>query len=172
MANWCSNHVCFTGEEKNIENLNKLFEKTIDMEKKTEHGQILFGLEGVIDGYMCNTEIIESSGDSLCISFESKWGPIPFEIVRTAELFNLKFEYDYEESGNNVHGKYTFIIVNGESILYDQTPTNDEIESCKFHEEGDDPDEMNGFNWEKLESLIEQSDMEPIQIVRIKKQPA
>jgi hypothetical protein len=167
MANWCSNHVCFTGEEKNIENLSKLFEKTIDMEKKTEDGQTLFGLEKVIDGFMFNIEIVDLVEDSLCISFESKWDSIVNDIVRIAELFNLTFEYDYEEGGNNIYGKYTFTHEEGYPILYNQIPTEAEIESCKFHEEGDEPDEKNGFDWELLESLIEQSSMEVIQIKRI-----
>jgi hypothetical protein len=171
MPNWCWNNVQFSGEHKNLENVGKLFKKTIDIQEKTGSGQLLFGIEESIDGYFFNINL-DSGPDWLSISFESRWSPIVNDIVRIAELFNLTFTYEYEEGGNALHGKYTFAYEEGESVLYEQTPSEEEIESCRFKEEDDDKDDMTGFNMEKLEGIIEQSEMKAISIVRFQEESA
>ena len=167
MPNWCWNTVEFTGEEKNLENLSKLLDKTIEMQEITGHGQLLFGLEGSIDGYMFEISNIDSDEGWLNFSFQSKWGPIPNDIVRIAELFNLQFTYDYEESGNGIYGKYTFEIIGDERNLYEQCASEEDIKECIFKEEGDDDDEENGFDYEKLETIIERKQMESCAVTRI-----
>lgn len=168
MSNWCWNNVEFTGEQKNIDNLSNLFEKTIDIQEKTGQGQLLFGIEGSIDGYMFEISNVDQGENYLILSFQSRWSPIPYDIVRIAELFNLQFTYSYDEGGMSLYGKYTFEINDGEGTLYDQSPNDDEIDECRFQEEGDDEDEKSGFDYEKLESLIESCKMEAQPITRIK----
>ena len=168
MPNWCWNNVEFTGEQKNIDNLSKLFEKTIEMQEITGQGQLLFGLEGSIDGYMFEISNVDQGEGYLILSFQSRWSPIPYDIVRIAELFNLQFTYSYDEGGMSIYGKYTFEIIDGEGTLYDQSPSDAGIDECRFQEEGDDEDEKSGFDYEKLESLIESCKMEAQSITRIK----
>ena len=164
MPNWCWNTVEFTGKQKNLENLNKLLHKTVDIQEATGLGQILHSLEGAIDGYMFNIHGIELGDEYLSMAFESRWSPIPNDMVRIAELFNLDFTYSYEESGMALYGKYIFEIIDGEGSLYEQLATEDDIESCKtFDEEGDEQE----FNYEKLENLIESNEMISQSITRI-----
>ena len=172
MPNWCWNNVTFEGEEKNLENLNKLFEKTIDIQNKTGSGQLLFGLEQAIDGYMFEIQIQDMYPGYLSISFQSRWAPIPNEIVRIAELFNLQFECEYEEGGMNIYGKYTFEYEDDEKegVLYEQFASEEDVDSCRYKEEDDDPDEpdeMSGLNLEKLESIIKHNEMHGRSITRI-----
>jgi len=167
MPNWCWNNVEFTGEQKNIENLCKLLEKTVDMQEKTGMGQLLFGLDGSIDGYMFDICNIDSDEGWVSLAFQSRWSPIPNDIVRIAELFNLQFTYDYEESGMGLFGKYTFEIIDGEGTLYEQAASEEDIKECTFKEEGDEDDEETGFNYEKLETLIENTSMTSLSVTRI-----
>ena len=81
MPNWCWNNVEFTGEQKNIDNLSKLFEKTIEIQEITGQGQLLFGLEGSIDGYMFEISNVDQGEGYLMLSFQSRWSPIPYDIV-------------------------------------------------------------------------------------------
>jgi hypothetical protein len=177
MPNWCWNNVEFTGEEKNLENLSKLLDKTIEMQEKTGQGQLLFGLESSIDGYMFNISNIDSGEGWLKLSFDSRWAPIPNEIIRIAELFNLQFVCDYEEGGMSLYGKYTFEYedVENEGVLYEQSATEEDIDSCRYKDEADDPDdpdEMSGLNLEKLESIIEHNEMHCRSITRIQETAA
>lgn len=163
MPNWCSNIVEFRGEKKSIEVISRLLERTIEMADKTNEGQILFGLEGTIDGYMFNPYINDEDEEYITIIFESRWNPIPNDMVRIAEVFNLTFDYDYEESGNQIYGKYIF---DGEELT-DQFPREDEIAMCVYKEEDDKDDEMSGFNYEKLYTLVENATPLGIPIIRI-----
>lgn len=164
MPNWCWNTVEFTGKQKNLENLKKLLHKTVDIQEATGLGQILHSLEGAIDGYMFNIHGIELGDEYLSMAFESRWSPIPNDMVRIAELFNLDFTYSYEESGMELHGKYTFEIVDGESHLAEQVANEEDIKACRIYDE-DGEDE--GLDYEKLHDLIESNDMFSQSITRI-----
>jgi hypothetical protein len=163
MPNWCSNTIEFRGDKKSIDAVRRLLERTIEMADKTNKGQILFGLEGAIDGYMFNPYVNDEDFDFIIIMFDSKWYPIPNDMVRIAEVFNLSFEYDYEESGNGIYGKYLF----DEEELLDQHATDPDIESCRFKEHDDEDGDMSGFDYEKLYSIIEHSPTTGVQIHRI-----
>ena len=167
MPNWCWNNVEFTGEQKNVENLYKLFEKTIDMQEKTGHGQLLFGLDGSIDGYMFEISNVDQGEGYLMLSFQSRWAPIPNDIVRIAELFDLQFTYSYDEGGMSLYGKYTFEIIDGEGNLYEQSATEEQVSACTFMEDDDDEDSPSGFDYEKLENFIESAAMESHSITRV-----
>lgn len=163
MPNWCYNTIEFNGEQKNLEILNKLLLKTEEIGNITHHGQILHGLEQVIDGYMFSISNININEGCLIFNFDSRWNPIPNDIIRIAELFNLTFIYDYEESGNMLHGKYTFEYEDGVGNLYEQTLSDSEINSC--YEEEEDEDTI--INYEKMESLLLHSEMNCQPITRI-----
>lgn len=167
MPNWCWNSVEFTGEQKNVENLCKLLEKTVDMQEKTGMGQLLFGLDGSIDGYMFDICNIDSDEGWVSLAFQSRWSPIPNDMVRIAELFNLQFTYDYEESGMGLFGKYTFEIIDKEGTLYEQSASEEDIKECTFKEENDEEEEETGFDYEKLEMLIENAVMSSLSVTRI-----
>jgi hypothetical protein len=167
MPNWCNNYVTFSGEEKNIENLKKLIDKTIEQEKKTYRGQLLFGLEGELDGYMFNLNNNENGS----ITFESRWSPIPQDMVRIAQLFDLTFTYEYEESGNNLYGCYTY---DSEGYLYDQYLQDEEINACRIKDEDDDPDdpdEISGINNDAIWDMVANADQHGVEIHSSLKQP-
>lgn len=164
MPNWCWNTIEFTGEEKNVENLSKLIDKTIEMQEKTGFGQLLFGLDGSIDGYMFDISNVDSDKGWIMFSFQSRWNPIPNDMVRIAELFGLDFTYDYEESGMALYGKYTFEITEGESYLYEQVASETDIEACRIL---DEDGEEEGQDYEKLENLIASNEMCSQSITRL-----
>lgn len=164
MPNWCSNTVIFTGEKKNLKNLNKLLHKTADIQEKTGQGQLLHSLEGFIDGYMFYIGSIDLEEDCLRFSFDSKWNPIPNDIIRIAELFNLEFTYDYEECGMGLYGKYTFEINDDENCLYEQMASDEDINLCKTFDENGEEESM---NYEKLEECISHVEMYSRDIIRL-----
>lgn len=167
MANWCWNCVSFSGKEKSIENLNKLLDKTIEQEAKTDSGQLLFGLEGELDGYMFSLD--NSNYES--ITFESRWSPIPQEMVRIAQLFDLTFTYEYEEGGNGLYGCYTY---DEDGRLYDQCLSDSEVAECRCKDEDDDPDdpdEMSGIDYEAIWDMVNNAEMNGIEIHSSLKQP-
>lgn len=179
MPNWCYNNVTFYGEKQNITNLGKLLDKTIDLEDKTHHGQTLFTFEGVIEGYMFSIgyEILDDD-TTLVLTFDSRWSPIPHDVVRIAELFNLKFEYDYEESGMDLYGKYTLEkdLGDDEAYLMHQSLESEHINSCRVkvdnnfaEEEDDDDDAEYELDYEKLHDLILEMEPEYVQIYRTAK---
>jgi hypothetical protein len=164
MPNWCWNCVTFSGEEKNLESLKKLVEKTIEQEEKTGRGQLLFGLEGHIDGYMFS--LCMSTEDT--IIFDSRWSPIPQDMVRIAQLFNLTFTYEYEESGCCIYGCYTY---DSDGYLYDQFLSEADVEECKIPDE-DDSDELNSIDYEKLWNMVANAELISIELHSALKQPA
>jgi len=164
MPNWCWNTVQFTGEQNNLENLNKLLHKTVEMQEKTGMGQILHGIEGSLDGYMFDISDVDLGDEYLSLSFQSRWAPIPNDIVRIAELFNLQFTYSYDESGMALYGKYTFEIIDGESYLSEQVASDADIESSKIYDESG---EEEGLDYEKLEACIESNEMFSQSITRL-----
>lgn len=151
MPNWCSNNVTFTGTEENLNKFQRLLDKTIKIQESHGNGEMLIGLDGVLDGYMfwihtANTGVI---------SFESRWNPIPQDIVRIAQLFDLEFEYEYEESGCDLYGKYTY--ENG--MLMCQCLSEEEADSCKTY---DKDEEIYDFDYDKLWDLVEEADGESV----------
>ena len=151
MANWCSNNVTFTGAEENLNNFQRLLEKTIEIQESHGNGEMLLGLEGVLEGYM----FWINTSDTGVISFESRWNPIPQDMVRIAQMFDLEFEYEYEESGCDLYGKYTY--ENG--MLMCQCLDEDEANSCKTYNEDED---VHDVDYEKLWDLVEEADYETV----------
>lgn len=153
MPNWCSNNVTFTGTEANLNNFQRLLDKTIKVQESHGNGEMLIRLEGVLDGYMFWIQ----TTDTGVISFESRWNPIPQDIVRIAQLFDLDFEYEYEESGCDLYGKYTY--ENG--MLTCQCLDEDEANSCKTYNKDDD---IHDVDYDKLWDLVEEADCESVEL--------
>lgn len=153
MPNWCSNNVTFTGTEANLNNFQRCLDKTIEIQDSHGNGEMLVGLEGVLDGYMFWIQ----TTDTGIISFESRWEPIPQDMVRIAQLFDLEFEYEYEESGNSIYGTYTY--QNG--MLMNQCLDEEEIDSCKEYSEEEDSNET---DYDKLWDLVEEADCESVEL--------
>jgi hypothetical protein len=147
MPNWCSNNVTFTGNEENLNRFQRVIEKTIKIQESHGNGEILFSLENAIDGYMFWIQ----TSDTGVISFESRWNPIPQDMVKIAQLFDLEFEYSYEESGCDLYGTYTY----QDGMLMCQSLTEDEIEMCKVQNEDED---FHDVDYDKLWDLVEQAD--------------
>jgi hypothetical protein len=167
MANWCWNYITFSGEEKNIENLKKLIDKTVEQEEKTGSGQLLFGLEGELDGYMFSL----NNNEDGTITFESRWSPIPQDMVRIAQLFDLTFTYEYEESGNALYGCYTY---DSQGYLNNQYLFDSEVNTCRIKDEDDDPDdpdEMSGIDYDAIWDMVANAEMESVEIHSSLKQP-
>jgi|688.fasta_scaffold44349_10 hypothetical protein len=152
MPNWCNNQITCEGSKENIKNLKKLLRKTVEVQNKTGEGQLLFGLEGAIDGYMFDIEIHTSYKEALVFSFNSRWAPIVNDIVRIAEIFNLTFEYVYEEGGMNLYGKYIY----EEGNLEDYALTEDQIEACRLPEDPDDEGCGGYIDYEQIELTLDE----------------
>lgn len=163
MPNWCHNVITCEGKKENIKNLKRLLRKTIEIQNKTGYGELLFGLEGSIDGYMFDIEIQTSCKEALVFSFQSRWAPIPNDIVRIAEIYDLTFEYVYEEGGMELYGKYIY----EEGSLEEYALSEDQIEACKTPE--DPEDEESGYiDYEQIElTLNELVDGVSVEITRL-----
>lgn len=167
MANWCSNTVIFSGSEKNLENLSKLMNKTIELQKLNDwNGQILFGLEGILDGYLFDIRY-----EDCVLYFESKWITLPNEMVRIAQLFDLTFIYEYSEFGSELYGKYTY---DSDGNLYDQCLNDDDIDQCRIKSDDDLDDEeynLSELDYNKIDELINLCNMECVEIHKSLNQP-
>ena len=51
--------------------------------------------------------------------------------------------------------------------MYEQSPTEEQINECRFQEDEDDEDCPSGFDYEKLENFIENAEMIILSISRI-----
>lgn len=166
MANWCSNQIDFSGSKKNIKNLHQLFERTVEMQNKTGQGQLLFGLEGVIDGYMFSIEYDLINDDYFQVTYESKWNPIPHDMVRIAQMLKLTFISNYQEEGNQLYGVYNF---DGTNLLY-KTLSDHELDACKYvvGDNGDDDEVYTEIDYEMADDFLDNKSFESMEIRTLK----
>lgn len=166
MANWCSTQIEFSGSKKNIKNLHQLFERTVEMQNIKGEGQLLFGLEGVIDGYMFSIEYDLIDDDYFQVTYESKWNPLPHDMVRIAQMFKLTFISTYQEEGNQLYGVYNF---DGTNLSY-KTLSDEELEACKYVVEdyGSDDDVYTEIDYEKAEDFLDNKSFESMEIRTLK----
>ena len=116
MANWCRNDIQFEGEQKNIDSVQKVFQKMIDIEARTNQGQRFLLIEKSANlNYLFNI-CFNEGGENL--SFETKWSPDPKQFIIIAQMFNVSFTYSAEEMGNNIYCEYKYNPE--ENILYDR----------------------------------------------------
>jgi len=162
MANICSNTVTFIGDDKQLDKMMKCFEKTNEIRRNGNPGChfVLFEPSTPVRNFMFDI-MLDINGDGECIYFQTKWNPDPIQIVRIARMFQLSFELEYEELGDNQYGvfKYDYEF----DVLTDQCLTALEIDM--YRECGDPknhPPKCNGeecddyiHNYEKMHMHLE-----------------
>tara|TARA_B100000674_G_C37943908_1_gene963948 strand:+ start:1297 stop:2199 length:903 start_codon:yes stop_codon:yes gene_type:complete len=79
-----------------------------------------------------DVQIIEKNNNMVILDFDTAWSPPLAWLEKTANIYNkLKFEIEYEESGNDFWGNSIYI--NGELYSEDNSPLSDRMFS-KFCE--------------------------------------
>lgn len=165
MANWCCNNVTFTGKKENLHALLKVLQ---EMEKRAfaqQMGVIPIMQKEEPDGYFFNIDITdenineESEVDDLFIQmrYESRWSPNPRALQWIGVKFAVDFEYEYEESGNKIYGKYKFTYTDNEEdpIFQHKDLTDEEWDSCLYLESPDGTEskshgEITEVEWDQL----------------------
>tara|TARA_R110000772_G_scaffold17332_4_gene48368 strand:+ start:593 stop:1123 length:531 start_codon:yes stop_codon:yes gene_type:complete len=130
MANWCRNDIQFEGEQKNIDRVQKVFQKMMDIEERTNQGQRFLLIEKNTDlNYLFDIVFDEGSEN---LSFETKWSPDPKQFIIIAQMFNVSFTYSAEEMGNNIYCEYKYNPE--ENILYDRELGGEDFENARVCE--------------------------------------
>jgi hypothetical protein len=147
MANWCSNIVQFTGESKQLENLQTLFEEMAAKEKETQEGQLPEFVKS--DSYLF---FIQWDGGILY--YDTKWTPNIDAIQQVADCFNCGFSYSYSEMANGIFGEAEY----SDGVLTDVSLDWDDFSVYDYNKETDDyVFEGNNYNheYEIFEILLE-----------------
>ena len=148
MANWCNNIISFSGKQKNMENLQKLFEQMAEKESETNEGQLPPLVDGETD-YLF--DIRWEDGVLYC---DTKWSP-NIEMMQTiADKYLVDFIYTYSEMAMGIYGEAQYLNrgladICLESADFAQYSYHEETDSYFF--EGDDYDSDD----EILEILLE-----------------
>ena len=156
MPNWCLNTVYFEGEPENILVLDKMLNCMKNLETTTGQGQIHPLAEKSYEGYFFQIDW-EIEENRLTFRFESRWGPIPYDVLKMAQLHNLDFEYSFEESGNLLYGKYVY----KDESFFEYCPSEADLNEHECFIE-DEEEDYYDVDYEKLEELID--NMEPKEI--------
>jgi len=149
MANWCNNTVTFLGNDADIEKVVDAF-RLIAAMSYGEGQQI--AKDGGVSGYMF--EIYAGGEEDVSqnyVNFQTKWAPVDAQIVKVANLFNVEFEYEYEELGCGVYGMYVY----KNKELIDFYLTDDEIDLVIPKNEDWDSWSYNGEEYECREEALE-----------------
>ena len=144
MANWCSNYVLFYGQEESISQLQVLFEKMVESQKKDGLGQ----LPDFIDskhGFLF--DIVIQNSEQGVFQFETTWSPNIEIIKKIGEHFSLDYIHEYEEMNNLVYGRATY--ENGN--LIDIYLENEDFDLYQYDEYSD----CYQFEGERYEGNIE-----------------
>ena len=104
MANWCSNHVTFSGD--NVDKVDEMFTKL--MEEQADKG---FGVRPDWEAcekhsalYMFDIDKIDDGS----YSFNTKWSPALNTIFLIGRRFKVAFEMEWDECGMGLYGKMIF----------------------------------------------------------------
>ena len=100
MANWCSNHVEYKGEEANISSLLKELRELEKENEKTGSG-VRPSEEGNLR-YMFDLQVANEY-----FLFESKWIPANDSLKFLAKKYRVTLENSYYEPGMMIYGKWT-----------------------------------------------------------------
>jgi len=100
MANWCSNHVEYKGEEANI---SSLLEELRELEKENEKtgSGVRPSEEGDLQ-YMFDLQVVDEY-----FLFESKWTPANDSLKFLAKKHGVTLENGYYEPGMMLYGNWT-----------------------------------------------------------------
>ena len=148
MANWCNNIVQFTGDSKQLESLQTLFETMAEKQKEIPDGQ----LPEFAKSRELYLFFIQLDGDTLY--FDTKWTPAIEVIQEVADCFNCGFVYTYSEMGNGIFGEAQY----SDGVLDDTCLDWDDFSVYQYNEETDDYTfEGNNYShdYEILEILLE-----------------
>jgi len=158
MPNWCYNSVQFDGDEKQISRIQKVFDKMIQIQVRTQKASKFLLIEKNEDLQYCFDINFEKGDDHM--SYTTRWSPDPKTFVIISKLFNVGFHYECDESGMGIYGAYKFCP--HENILYQKFLTDDDISSCHVcdNEEHGDPckkeDCMHTFvNYDTMDNALE-----------------
>lgn len=148
MANWCNNTVTFQGNDADIKRVVDEF-RLIAAMSYGEGQQII--KDGGDSGYIFEIYAGGEEEDQDWVNFQTKWAPIAAQIVKIANKFNLDFQYDYEELGCGVYGRY--IYENKE--LKDYYLTDDEIDLVEPTDEDEECWKYRGEEYECREDALQ-----------------
>lgn len=150
MANWCNNILTFEGTEKQIQEVDAIFQKMIDKEKQEERGQLPNFIK---DG---NTYFFSIDKQSEGVyRYETKWTPNLDEVCQIAEKLGITdFVHEYDELNCLIFGKA--ISTNGNLINYQLE--NKDFEKYELNEDECTytfAGEIYQSEWEILDILLE-----------------
>jgi hypothetical protein len=150
MANWCYNHVEFSGSAEALQKVEDLIDLMRDRQKQSGEGQRPDGCDGY---YMFDIDY--ESDFPQCVHFESKWSPPTETIKFICDELNVSAVMDYEEMGCSVFGRWVYEPGEGE-IQYDLD--DEEIDELLIDEDGERYLIVDGKTlgeYEALEYLLE-----------------
>jgi hypothetical protein len=117
MANYCSNHVTFTGKKEDIERLHIRFKRYNECDYFTHFAEMVLGkpLSSIIDGefdtYAYGTKWwdfeLRLEHDGLIVSGDSAWSPPLQLIAEITKVFDVEAHGDYYECGMDFAGDYS-----------------------------------------------------------------
>jgi len=148
MPNWCNNTVTFLGNDADIIKVVDAF-RLIATVSYGEGQQIV--KDGGDSGYMFDIYAGDKDQELDYVNFQTKWAPVAAQLVKIANLFNVDFEYEYEELSNAVYGMYVYKNKN----LTDHYLTDDEIELVIPKDEDETSWSYNGEEYEVREEALE-----------------
>lgn len=147
MANWCNNTVTFLGNDADIEKVVEAFRLIAAM----SYGEGQQIVKDGDSGYMFEIYAGEEDQSQDYVNFQTKWAPVAAQLVKIANLFNVGFEYEYEELGCGVYGMYVY----KNKELIDFYLTDDEIDLVIPKNEDWDSWSYNGEEYECREEALE-----------------
>ena len=102
MANYCSNSVCFIGDEQAVSDVRELF-RNIQQKQSASHQYHLPDFITADKGYM---EDIDANFDP--IVYETRWVPNLEVLVQLAEHYGLDFIAEYAEPMEGLYGEAVY----------------------------------------------------------------
>lgn len=151
MANWCSNFIVFKGKPEAITAIQKVFQTMKTKEDESGQGQLPDFICKDNAGYFFN--IYWNEGDEGIYQYETKWSPNIEIFQKIAEYYHMNFVQDYEEIGNHVYGRATFV----DELLTNIYLDDRDFEQYQFDEESDTysfEGEIHHSDCEILETLL------------------
>ncbi|QAR30286.1 hypothetical protein EQP59_02375 [Ornithobacterium rhinotracheale] len=150
MANWCNNNLVFEGTEKQIREIDTLFQQMIDKGEQENCGQLPNFIK---DG---NTYFFSIDQQSEGVyRYETKWRPNIDEVCQIAEKLGITdYVHEYEELGNLIYGKAIY----KEGTLIEYNLEDEDFEQYQWNEDDDTytfADEIYQSEWEILDLLLE-----------------
>jgi hypothetical protein len=181
MANWCYNSVQFKGAPQLLSILHAKMQQSCQIALQKNEGFYLPFLE-VGDNSKALFECeFDLDGDSLLLTYQSKWGPSIEDLFLLAYGFNLTCEGSAEESGMWMYGEYRctkeselstdylFEFRDLDNKEYSATKTTDSYKAylanpeAEIKEDDEDEDE-DDFRYDRLEELLSSKPWEEFEI--------